>query len=68
MTVSGATPATAEALVTSAPTPSPHWLWLRLLGRRKIAVVGAVLVVLDVLVALLAPALPGSPSRRHRPD
>jgi peptide/nickel transport system permease protein len=48
---------TAEDVVVPAPTLAPHWLWLRQLRRRKIALVGAVLVVLDVLIALLAPAL-----------
>jgi len=48
---------TAEEVVASAPTLAPHWLWLRQLCRRKIALVGAVLVVLDVVIALFAPAL-----------
>jgi len=36
---------------------APRWRWLRLLLRRKIALVGAVLVVLNVLVAVFAPAI-----------
>ena len=42
--------------VVVAPA-APRRLWLRLLFRRKIAVVGAVLVVLDVVVALFAPTI-----------
>ena len=51
---------TAQAVrddVIAAAPAAPRRLWLRLLFRRKVAVVGAVLVVLDVLVALFAPAL-----------
>jgi len=36
---------------------APRGRWLRLLLRRKIALVGAVLVVLNVLVAVFAPAI-----------
>jgi peptide/nickel transport system permease protein len=50
--------ATATA-VLPVPTAgeAPYRLWLRRLLRRKIALLGAALVVLDVLIALLAPAL-----------
>ena len=47
---------TATAIVAAAPV-SPSGLWLRMLFRRKIALAGAVLVVLDVLIALSAPVL-----------
>ncbi len=57
MSVSTTEQTIAERVGAPAPARSPHWLWLRLLCRRKIAVVGAVLLVLDVLVALFAPAL-----------
>ena len=33
------------------------WRWLRLLRRRRIALVGAILVVVNVLVAILAPVI-----------
>jgi peptide/nickel transport system permease protein len=36
---------------------APRWRWLRLLLRRRIAMLGAVLVVLNVLVAVFAPAI-----------
>jgi peptide/nickel transport system permease protein len=36
---------------------APRWRWVRLLLRRRIVLVGAVLVVLNVLVALFAPAI-----------
>jgi peptide/nickel transport system permease protein len=36
---------------------APRWRWLRLLRRRRIAMLGAVLVVLNVLVAVFAPAI-----------
>jgi len=36
---------------------APRWRWLRLLLRRRIALVGAVLVVLNVLVAVFAPVI-----------
>jgi peptide/nickel transport system permease protein len=43
---------------TAAEAPGgPARVWPRLLFRRKVAVLGAVLVVLDVVVGLLAPAL-----------
>jgi peptide/nickel transport system permease protein len=38
-------------------TPRTRWPWLRLLLRRKIALVGAMLVALNLLVAILAPAI-----------
>lgn len=49
-----AVPGDALAAVASE---APHRLWLRLLFRRKVAVVGAVLVAAQVVIALLAPAL-----------
>ncbi len=36
---------------------APRWRWVRLLMRRRIALVGAVLVVLNVLVAVFAPVI-----------
>jgi peptide/nickel transport system permease protein len=36
---------------------APRWRWLRLLLRRRIAMLGAILVVLNVLVAVFAPAI-----------
>ena len=33
------------------------WRWLRLLRRRRIALLGAILVVVNVLVAILAPVI-----------
>jgi peptide/nickel transport system permease protein len=36
---------------------APRWRWLRLLLRRRIALIGAVLVALNVLVAVFAPAI-----------
>jgi peptide/nickel transport system permease protein len=55
--VSAAVQAVQEPLAAPARGQAPYRLWLRLLLRRKIALLGAALVVLDVLVALLAPAL-----------
>ena len=39
------------------PASSERWRWLRLLFRRKIALIGAVLVTVNVIVAVLAPAI-----------
>lgn len=36
---------------------APRWRWLRQLLRRRIALLGAVLVVINVLIALFAPAI-----------
>ena len=47
----------ADALAIEPGAPSERWRWLRLLFRRKIALLGAVLVVCNVLVAALAPAI-----------
>jgi peptide/nickel transport system permease protein len=49
--------AVEERVLIEAPAPSARWRWLRSLLRRKIAVVGAALVVVNVLVALGAPVL-----------
>lgn len=38
-------------------TDAPRWRWLRLLLRRRIALLGAVLVVLNVVVAVFAPVI-----------
>jgi len=57
VSVSTTAPTVAEGVLTPSPALAPHRLWLRLLFRRKIALVGAVLVVLDILVALFAPTL-----------
>ena len=52
---------TAEAVAGERsgerPSPPSTWLWLRLLQRRKIALVGAVLVILNLAVALTAPTV-----------
>jgi len=37
--------------------PAARWRWLRLLRRRRIAMIGAILVVLNVLVAVFAPVI-----------
>jgi peptide/nickel transport system permease protein len=37
--------------------PAVRWRWLRLLLRRRIALVGAILVVINVLIAVFAPAI-----------
>jgi peptide/nickel transport system permease protein len=37
--------------------PAVRWRWLRLLLRRRIALVGAILVVINVLIAIFAPAI-----------
>ncbi len=39
------------------PASSERWRWLRLLFRRKIALIGAILVTVNVVVAVLAPAI-----------
>jgi peptide/nickel transport system permease protein len=39
------------------PASSERWRWLRLLFRRKIALIGAILVTVNVIVAVLAPAI-----------
>jgi peptide/nickel transport system permease protein len=44
-----------ERVLIGTPASAPRWLWLRLLLRRQIAVAGAVLVAVNVLVALAAP-------------
>ena len=49
--------AAADRAPLAAPAPSRERLWLRALLRRKIAMVGALLVALNGLVALSAPAL-----------
>jgi peptide/nickel transport system permease protein len=43
--------------VVEAPRVVRRWPWLRLLFRRKIALAGAALLLVDVLIAVLAPAL-----------
>jgi peptide/nickel transport system permease protein len=37
--------------------PAVRWRWLRLLLRRRIALVGAILVAINVLIAVFAPAI-----------
>jgi peptide/nickel transport system permease protein len=37
--------------------PATRWRWLRLLRRRRIAMIGAILVALNVLVAVFAPVI-----------
>jgi len=37
--------------------PATGWRWLRLLGRRRIAMIGAILVAINVLVAVFAPVI-----------
>jgi peptide/nickel transport system permease protein len=46
-----------DSLADTAPAARGRWHWLGLLFQRRIALVGAVLVALNVLVAVLAPAL-----------
>src|SRR5262249_44274186 len=48
--------ASERALVDTSPREG-QWLWLRALVRRKIALVGAVLVAVNLIVALLAGAI-----------
>ena len=36
---------------------SERWRWLRLLLRRKIALIGAILVTVNLVIAVLAPAI-----------
>ena len=49
--------AVRDRVLVGAAKHSPQWLWLKILLRRKIALVGAVLVAVNILVALGAPAL-----------
>jgi len=49
--------AVGDPVGVDAPAAFEQWRWLRLLVRRKIALAGAVLVVINVFVAALAPAL-----------
>jgi peptide/nickel transport system permease protein len=49
--------ALGDEAAAETPALAPRWRWLRLLVRRKIALLGAVLVTVNVLVAVLAPAL-----------
>jgi peptide/nickel transport system permease protein len=44
-------------IAADRPAASSRWTWLRLLFRRKIALVGAVLVMVNLVVAILAPAI-----------
>ena len=52
-----------RALVDASPREG-HWLLLRALVRRKIALVGAVLVAVNLVVALLAGAIGGVDPQR----
>jgi peptide/nickel transport system permease protein len=52
-----------RALVETSPREG-QWVWLRLLVRRKIALVGAVLVVVNLAVALMAGAIGGVDPQR----
>src|SRR5262249_41194322 len=47
----------SRRVVIAAPEPTVRWLGLRIFLRRKTAVIGVVVVALNVLVALGAPAL-----------
>ena len=49
--------ALGEPVAVADAAPSPRWRWWRMLARRKVTIVGLVLVLLNVLVALAAPAL-----------
>ncbi len=49
--------AVREPIIADRAAPATRWPWLRLLFRRKIALVGAILVVLNLIVAILAPAI-----------
>jgi peptide/nickel transport system permease protein len=46
-----------QRALVETPAPPVPWAWLRSLLRRKIALVGAVLVTINVLIALTAPVL-----------
>ncbi len=49
--------AVGEGVLIAPATDAPRWLALRVFLRRRTAVIGVVLVVLNVLVAVTAPAL-----------
>jgi len=53
----GVAGALSDRVLIAAPTETPKWLGVRVFLRRKTAVLGVVLVVLNILVALAAPAL-----------
>ncbi|MET0851925.1 MAG: ABC transporter permease [Candidatus Rokuibacteriota bacterium] len=53
----GTAGALTDRALIAAPAESPKWLGVRVFLRRKTAVVGVVLVILNVLVALAAPAI-----------
>jgi peptide/nickel transport system permease protein len=47
----------ADSALLAAPAPSPKWLGVRVFLRRRTAVIGVVLVALNILVAVTAPVL-----------
>jgi peptide/nickel transport system permease protein len=55
--VSSSAEAVGDSLVIRAPAASARWRGLRLFARRRIALAGALLVALNVLIAVLAPVL-----------
>jgi peptide/nickel transport system permease protein len=55
--VTHAVGAVRDQVVIETPAAAPRWLWLRQLVRRKIALAGAVMVAVNLLVALWAPAI-----------
>jgi peptide/nickel transport system permease protein len=55
--MSSALEAVRGPMAMENPASSERWRWLRRLFRRKIALVGAVLVTINVIVAVLAPAI-----------
>jgi peptide/nickel transport system permease protein len=52
-----------RALIDASPRDG-QWLWLRMLVRRKIALVGALLVAVNLVVAILAGAIGGVDPQR----
>ena len=49
--------AVGSPIAADRGAPAARWPWLRLLFRRKIALFGAILVALNLVVAILAPAI-----------
>jgi peptide/nickel transport system permease protein len=57
MSVNAPAQALRERVVVAGPATAPRWLALRVFLRRRSAVIGAVLVLLNVLIAVSAPVL-----------
>jgi peptide/nickel transport system permease protein len=49
--------AVGRPIAANRAAPASRWPWLRLLFRRKIALAGAILVAVNLAVAILAPAI-----------